>query len=336
MHPQHSSGSAWPSPETPEPCTPVLVVGTPRSGTTWVEQVLGRTPGAHVVHEPDNETCDPFALPAKVYLGRFPVLGAEDVAPPEYVDLWNRAFAGRLHRNGPRWLTAKVLLKSAGPDLDAALDQSIRRLSPRLRLMTALAPVPTSSRRSPQVVVKSVHACLAVEWIARRYHPTVLVVRRHPLSVVASYVELGWRDSGLHRHPLLQPGASPWPWVPPLPDGASPVARIAWQVGLFTSALESALERNPHWHAVSHEALCREPEAVFRSLCTALELPWQPAATEFLAASNRPGTGLTTYRVAADQPGAWRRRLSPGQIEEAAAVLSRFPASAGRAADSVR
>ena len=320
----------------PQPNNPVLVVGAPRSGTTWVEQALGHTEGAHVVHEPDNETCDPFAFPAKVFLGRFPVLGADDVGPPECVDLWNRAFAGRVHRNSPRWLSAKVLLKTAGPDLDAALDQAIRRLSPRLRLVGALAPAPSSLGRSTQVVVKSVHACLAVEWIARRFQPTVLVVRRHPLSVVASYVELGWRDSGLHRHPLLPQGVSPWPRIPPLAPGASSVARIAWQVGLFTSALDAALERNPHWHVVSHEALCRQPEIGFRSLSTRLGLTWGPAAAQLLASSNRPGTGLATRRVAAEQPDTWRKRLSPGQIDEAGGVLSRFPASAGRSADPVR
>src|SRR5581483_1257337 len=72
----------------------ILVIGPPRSGTTWVEQVLGRAAGARVVHEPDNETCSPFALRAKATLGRFPVLAAGDRAPLAYFELWSRAFEG--------------------------------------------------------------------------------------------------------------------------------------------------------------------------------------------------------------------------------------------------
>ena len=117
----------------------ILVIGPPRSGTTWVEQVLGRAAGARVVHEPDNETSNPFALRAKTSLGRFPVLAPGDPAPPAYFDLWSRAFEGVSRGATARWLTAKALLRTAEADLDAAFDQRHYRFSTRLRLVSAVA-----------------------------------------------------------------------------------------------------------------------------------------------------------------------------------------------------
>ena len=52
----------------------VLVAGLPRSGTTWVGEVLGRTAGARYLHEPDNHLVRPDAWLAKRRLGPYPEL----------------------------------------------------------------------------------------------------------------------------------------------------------------------------------------------------------------------------------------------------------------------
>jgi len=307
----------------------ILVIGPPRSGTTWVEQVLGRAAGARVVHEPDNETTSPFALRAKTSLGRFPVLAPDATAPLAYFDLWSRAFEGAGRAATARWLTAKALLRTADADLDAAFDQRRQRFSTRLRLISALAalpPAPLAERPGdPPVLVKSVHASLAAEWIARRWRPRVVVVLRHPLNIVASHVALGWGPSGLDAHRLVRQGSAGLPRVPALPADATPLQRLAWQIGLFVSALETAVQRNPDWLVVSHEEFCVDPAAGFKSLCADLGVRWTGEAAEFLAASDRPGTGLETRRVAAEQPGNWSRLLTCAQVDEVVGVLSAFP-----------
>jgi hypothetical protein len=317
------------------PRRPILIAGPPRSGSTWLEQVLACAAGAKMIHEPDNETCEPFALRAKRTLGRFPVLGPGDAAPAEYAELWSRALAGRVHRSNPAWLAAKAVLWTAGNDLGHAFDRATRHLSPRLRLVEALASPPSGGGGS-QVIVKSVHASLAVEWIAWRFDPKIVIVRRNPLDIVASHLDLGWLDAALDLRfrrigDTPSPGHGDLPWVPALQRTASPAARVAWQVGLFSWALEAAVERNPDWHVVHHEDLCRDPVQAFRQLYDELGLTWTPAASAHLAASNRPGTGLSTCRVASDLPGRWRQRLGPDQVEEVVDMLSRFPAWSGEA-----
>src|ERR1035441_660413 len=54
---------------------PVVIVGLPRSGTTWTMRALGTSPGALRVGEADNEDKYPAAIHAKRRLGRYPVLG---------------------------------------------------------------------------------------------------------------------------------------------------------------------------------------------------------------------------------------------------------------------
>jgi hypothetical protein len=312
-------------PEWAERRRPVLVVGSPRSGTTWVEEVLGYTHGAYTIHEPDNETTNPFALRAKSGLGRFPVLAAGDEAPQEFVELWNRAFAGWVHSGNVRWLAARMLLKTAGTDLPAAFDRTDQRLTPRLRLVKGLAAPPSFRQDDPQVIVKSVHAPLAVEWIAQRWRPRVVVLRRNPFSIVASHMDLGWHDAALDSHPTLRSRLTDLGWVPPLSSGASRLTRLAWQIGLFTTALEAAVSRNPDWHVVSHESLCCHPDAGFRALSDELGLAWSDSASTFLVDSNRPGRGLATQRVASEESDRWRRRLTAEQVDEVAGVFSRFP-----------
>jgi hypothetical protein len=305
----------------------IFVIGPPRSGTTWVEQVLSRATSARVVHEPDNETCNPFALRAKTSLGRFPVLAPGDAAPPAYFDLWSRAFEGIGRAATARWLTAKALLRTAEADLDAAFDQGEHRFSTRLRLvraMAALPPVSLAEAGATPVLVKSVHACLAAEWITELWRPKVVVVLRHPLNVVASHVALGWGPSNLD-YPFLHRGLARLPWVPAVPAGATMLQRLAWQIGVFIAALQAAGKQHTDWLFVSHDDLCAEPAAGFESLCADLGVPWTDEAADFLAASDRPGKGLDTRRVTAEQPSNWTRQLTAAQVEDVVGVLSTFP-----------
>lgn len=287
--------------------------------------MLGRTADAVVVHEPDNETCQPFALRAKAILGRFPVLGPTSLAPHEYGDLWERAFWGWRNTNTMRHTTARVLLKASGSDLEEAFDVATRRMSSRLHIVSSLAAPPARPSPEPQVIVKSVHAALALRWLTRWWDPKVVIVVRDPMNVVASHLELGWSDSALDTHPLIQHG---FVRAPTLPEDASPVTRLAWQVGVFASALREAAERDPAHIVVSHEALCRDPETGLRDLCEALDLPWTGHMAQFVAESNKSGTGFDTNRVATEQqPDRWRDRLTPEQQRDALEILDLFPAA---------
>ena len=69
------------------------MLGTERSGTTWVARALASADDGAYVHEPDNPDANPLAADAKRGLGLYPSLRAGEHADG-YARLWDHAFAG--------------------------------------------------------------------------------------------------------------------------------------------------------------------------------------------------------------------------------------------------
>lgn len=310
----------------------VLVVGVPRSGTTWVANVLARAAGGEYLEEPDNHFRFAYAFRAKRRLGRreYPLLATEDASAEaqDFVELWRHAFTpeptGQVTELRRR--AANRLVGAAGPRRVSA---ALARTGGHSGLTAAAAmAVPERLDDGQALVVKSVYAPLCVEWIASRCETEVIAVVRHPLNVVSSWIELGWLDpAGRESVSALEPGA-----VEELatrfdapPPSASRLGRATWLIGALTCALEDSLRGNPSWHRVVHEELCAAPHDAFSQLARQLRLGWSEADDALLEEMNRPGGAYETARLAADLPDVWRRRLGDEQVREARRVLDRLP-----------
>lgn len=307
---------------------PILVFGAPRSGTTWVGKVLALGYDAHFINEPDSEHKDPFAFKAKLDLGRFPVLAWDERAPSAYAELWRRAFQGARPSKAMRTVFARWLIQLGRKRGDLATVQCWRN-PPNLMMRTAaaLAVPPCDTRDGRRLVIKSVHAPLAVEWVgARKPTARVVVVTRHPLNVIASWLDLGYRDCHLDLNTaVLDRFGKMWGLLPP-PSTASDVSRVAWEIALFMSALQVSLARHLGWIETSHEDLCVDANAGFERLFAKLGLAWSNRVEDFLRRSNRPSENpSSTQRVGRDQPARWRRTLSDEQVAEIGRVLDGFP-----------
>jgi len=284
----------------------VLVAGLPRSGTTWVGEVLGRTVGARYLHEPDNQLVRPDAWWAKRRLGPYPELepGADG---GDYERLWARAFAGGPRRS-PLYAGARILQRAGAPHISGPL------ASPRWhRNRTVPGPL----------VVKSVHCARALEWTVDRFRPAVVVVERHPFGVISSWRKLGWDDFLDTDRQALRYSAAVLGVTPPA-SGAPWLERAAWHYGLLSSYLLRARRRHPEWLVVRHEVLCAGPEPGFRRLSARLGLRFSDEAARFLAASNRPGEGYSTQRLWHEQIDGGRSRLTPPERSLVLATLERF------------
>ncbi len=289
----------------------VLIAGIPRSGTTWVGRVLGMAENTQYVHEPDNHHVRPEAWSAKRHLGSYPKLVPGEAAP-EYGALFETAFAGGC-RPSLRYTSARIVHRVA--------PGSLRRAGP---LASSRPPVPAFGNVPRNVVVKSVFCARSLEWLAERFAPTVVVLRRHPFAVIASWEKLGW-DGFLDRNPHAVEHCADVFGVGP-PRRSSPwIDRAAWHCGYLSSLLDQAVARHPEWLVVGHETLCARPAARFRALGQALGLGWTEAAESFLSASNRRGLGYSTNRVWAEEVDGWRTKLPPGDQERVVAVLEQFP-----------
>jgi hypothetical protein len=292
----------------------VLLTGIARSGTSWLGAALGRTSGVRYVFEPDNVDADPGHQDdaGRRGFGPYPVID-RDERNVAFETLWDLVFAGALPpRRGFGLAVARGLL----------------RLPPSLRnpLMQRAARLLASARRERlRRLVKTIYAPFAIEWLVARYRPIVVVLQRNPLNVVSSWRELRIPAFDLTSRPaILERHVRPRGLTAPA-DDASELTRIAWCVGMLSTALGDAVVRNPEWVVATHEDLCTDPPRAIRDLAVRLGLTWTADAARFLADANRPGEGLTPMRVTRDQPQRWRSRLSPSEVDEVSGVLSRFP-----------
>ncbi|MGH2820726.1 MAG: sulfotransferase [Actinomycetota bacterium] len=301
----------------------LLVTGVPRSGTTWVANVLRRAEGALYIHEPDTENVEPYALEAKRTLGRYPALLPGDEAPA-YESLWLRALQGNKRERTFGQRAAKRLLREASESEVRHAYLPGGRPSLRLRAARRLAVPPSDRHAASLVIVKSVFSALALEWIEDRFTPRVLVVRRNLLNVLASWIDLAYEPVGIGRDPRVREAFVEPLGMPPPPSDRSALAETSWEVALLDRVLAAQAERHPEWLVVSHDDLCIDPRAAFQDLYGRLGLAWSPQADRFIEDSNAEGRGYSLKRVTRDQPESWRSRLNDKQVEEIRSVLAGF------------
>jgi hypothetical protein len=308
----------------------VLIVGAPRSGTTWVANVLSQVPGGQLVGEPDNDLTDPFALRAKAGLGRYPVLAAGDVAH-DYERLWESAFALGLPAGSPRDRIARGILYLAREKWVDGIVEGKRCAGPRvLNAVIDNAAVPRHKGcRADVLIVKSVHSAFALDFITSRWRPTVVVVFRNPLNAIASWLELGFTSRRFEAYGRVR-GQIIDRLGLPLPSAADELTSVAYTYLVLVASLRASVAANPGWHPVVHEELCADPLTGFAKLLSELGLPCSASVEQRIRDSDRPGRGYATNRVASLQADRWRQRLSVEQAQRITDLAREFGCLPGR------
>lgn len=316
----------------------VLVVGVPRSGTTWVARVLAQAAGARYLEEPDNHFRFAYAYRAKADLGRreYPLLrpGERGDETHALATLWRRAFHP-VAANRPSRVRRRAgdrLVQAAGPRRVSAALATHARAPLTLAAARRLAIPHSIEHDDRAAVVKTVYGPLSAEWVVELCGlDSVLVVFRNPLNVVSSWLSLGWLDSG-GREPVaaLAPAAQDElsaRFGPP-PSG-SRLGRAAWLIGVMSCVLDDTARRLG-WQRVVHEELCAGPGAAYPQVAASLGLEWSRRGDDLLAADNRAGSGYELSRFAAELPDAWRSRLKDEEADEIARAVERLPLPGAR------
>ena len=309
----------------------VLIVSSPRSGSTWTLRALSCAEGASFVREPDNVDTQASvnAAVTRLGFGPYPVLEAGQPAP-QYAALWDVAFQGR---------RALRLRRGWGRRVARAAFRLPRSLRDPLLAMAARGLGVVAPRRS-HVVVSSVMAHFSVEWIHARFGPRVVVLQRDPLNIASSWLRLDVNAYDVHTRPAIVDRYLRPLGVEPPPQGASNTTLVGWWIGALATQLGSLLERHPDWILATHEDLCEAAEERFGDLYQRLDLTWTSATETYLREGGyiEPlfrGGGNTfeasavdaaeATRVRREQVDAWRTRLTPDQLVELRAVLATFP-----------
>lgn len=300
--------------------TRILLLGSSRSGSIWTGRMLAASPNGRCMVEPDNVNVERGA--ATSAFRPFPVL-TPGQASPEYAALWQMAFAGRVPgRKG--WLhpLSRLMLRLP-PAVRAPLVSSFAGL------MGGLPGVPET------VVVQTVMAHFAAEWIVEKFQPRVVIIQRDPINMLSSWLE--WHVHGFDldaRPEVRQRCAELGLELPPV--GGSDVSRTAWWIGVLTSVLAALAGAHPDWVVVTHEALCADPQPEFMRLYASLGLTWSDQSDRFLEDTGYLVPNRRTHEghgpsvgdaasVRAQVAQKWRERMTDDQVSEARGVLAAFP-----------
>ena len=266
---------------------------------------------------------DPFAFRAKQGLPHHPILAIGD-RDRDYERLWEGAFAGGAKARSLPDRLARRAFASVSPGVRRAHSEGLR-YSLRLRFATAASSPRVAGHVAEHVVVKSVLSCLSAEWLWERFSPRVLVVHRHPLNVLASWLELGFPAGRPESYSLMAVHAATRWGVEMPPLDAPRIERSAAVCALLMCSTREGLRRHPDWLEISHEGVCEDPIPRLRDLAGALGLTWTGEAESFVTESNRHGSGYATQRVASSLADKWKDRLDEQQVSAASAGLARFP-----------
>jgi hypothetical protein len=273
--------------------------------------------------EPDSEGHRASAIWAKRHAGRFPALSPGD-RDDRYHRLWAWILTGA-HESLRLRAAEQVLRVVRPPERNSYLSGSS---SARLSLAATLGARPRPQRNPALVdhrlMVKTVHAPLSIDWVAAEFDVDVVMILRHPGSILASWISLDYVDQYVpfEELPGVRRVAAELGVEPPGPDH---LTRMIWRIGVLLCALERAAAAHPDWVVRTHEQLCRDPREEFRQLYADLGLRWNEGAERNLAENDQPGKRFLTKRVAADLPDNWKQRLSAPQIAEMQRVLAPFP-----------
>ncbi len=304
-----------------------LIVGMPRSGTTWIGKIFDSHPDTLYRHEPDNFT-DLRRLPlvtscrgAKT--DGLSTLGAQILARRETKVVASRpVFPKRYYKLGERALRnvaahgAKVLARVKG---EFALPEwrNLQRLDAHL-------------------VWKSIESTGRVNTIMSALPGAqCIVLVRHPCAQIASTLR-GERtrrfesagdssdDYGVFKQLLRAPAARDRCLTERDFRAMSPVQRLTWRWVLFNEKALADAEANERCKVFFYEHFCMDPRGTTRAAFEFSELPWSAQTERFLRTSTS-NDNCGYYSVAKDPLKAatkWKDELEPAQIDEIMSIVA--------------
>jgi hypothetical protein len=178
------------------------------------------------------------------------------------------------------------------------------------------------------LVVKSVFSLHNTEWIYRNFSPRVVILLRHPCSIIHS-IHRKWPDARLKelhtQAEFVRDHLGAHQEI--LEHAESPFAMLASRIAAYYSAILRARRAHPSWIVVTHEQLCVDPLREIRRLYDELELAWDSKVEAAIKASNRPKESdriSHVNRLAAGEIGKWKALLSNSEIAEIARYFCPF------------
>ncbi len=293
----------------------LLVLGAPRSGSTWVGKIFDSHPDVLYRHEPD--TLDRGGVLARPFAADETARFA--AAARSY--LLRLAALQRLKTAGQMPLFRKSYRPPALQALHVAMICLFRLLAlvPGAGELAASSPLPDFASRPPQrLVIKSVSGCgRAGLFAAALPQARIVFLMREPFGQIASLLH-GTQIGKLGSHELTTglwdwPGASRYGLTESRFARLALVEQLAWFWVLLNEKVMAELAQRPgvclvHYHDLRADPLCRA-----RALFDFAGIDWPAETEEFLMRSTRfigHERYYQVYRNTAKPETKWQTLLS--------------------------
>jgi len=272
---------------------PILLLSLPRAGSTWTVNVLSRSAGIQFISEPADAYRWPAAFFAKFGLAEYPTPD-DAIASTRFQNLWATVL-NRPDYFDPTRLSAKLL-----PRIHSSLIR--RAVKPRTSSVARSRRSVNVKRlghqpRNERLLIKEVTTPFCGGVIADWLDAEVLVIRRHPEKVAASWQKMDFPPEPVHRQPWVAREVIHALGINE-PSLTSHAERLAWTVGLLDLALMREAQAR-QWPVFTHEQLIANPENEFREIVRIFGLESTEEMWRFLEDSGKAeGSGYSTSRTA--------------------------------------
>jgi hypothetical protein len=308
----------------------VLVIGAPRSGTTWLGKILDSHPMVLYRHEPDTlirnshiprvvADCDVEAIRDTAAMCLDAMVGGRFLKASGTMPLFRKSYRTPLAQQAYSAMVMglRIAQKATG---------DVRRM----RRMLAPDLVDPQHADDITVVVKSILSRGRANVYAHaKPGMRIVLILRDPFGQVASMlrgVALGKFDADVVLTDCLDtPHAHKYGLTPDLFARLQPVEQYAWHWALLNEKAMDDLRPHANAEVIRYRDLVFDPELVTRSLFKFCDLSWQDQTARFLrvsTTSNLPDSYYQVYKNSMDSLNKWRRQLTTAQQRQIAASLA--------------
>ncbi|HET9905770.1 MAG TPA: sulfotransferase, partial [Anaerolineales bacterium] len=279
---------------------PIMVTGSPRSGTSWTGRIVSQSPFIRYVHEPFNIGGRPCHCGIKF-------------------DSWFYYLSRKNRRLFDQHLNHTIFpafSRIALVNLISEISQT-RRIRPLFKYLQSYLP--------HRVLLKAPFALFSTEALADNFRMDVIVLIRHPAAVVNSYKALNWSHPFSHflsQAELMDDHL--FPFRMEIEDFSKNEYDIVDQISLLWKLIHFMIHKfqktHSDWVFVRHEDLALEPIEGFRTIFRRINLPFTRYTEAVIRAHNigNPQSN-TTHPYAIKQNGnqvvsKWKKALTSDEI----------------------